>query len=126
MTSPLWQACSVAPRQILTVIHDLGNSITIAPRSFVIMDMKYITVKTAGDSPELIPFIFPRSVNHDAMYEGVRTAFISQDWIRCTVVSAGFVDMETMRCHGRSETLNLKPAKGDTALLRATYGGPKS
>jgi hypothetical protein len=83
--------------------------------------MKYIVVQTTGENPEQIPFIFPKSVNHDAMYEGVRTAFISQDWIQSKILSAGFVDMSTLNPSGYSETLKLGPRKEDHDLLKSVY-----
>ena len=66
--------------------------------------------------------VFPRSINHDCMAEGMRRVR-TQTWgnwkrLTRTPVSAGFVSPDG-ECYGRSETLNLDSLKAeDTALLK--------
>lgn len=82
--------------------------------------MKYIVMSL--DGKEEI-FIFPRMVDHDRMAEACEAIRFgdSRNWARKyrngECVSAGFVD--GMRCHGRSESLNLDSRPEiDTILLR--------
>lgn len=82
--------------------------------------MKYIVVSLKGK--ESI-FVFPRSIDHDRMFEVISGIRIgpSNNWSRefrnGEAISAGFIDGR--ECHGRSETLNLNSrGAADTALLR--------
>lgn len=82
--------------------------------------MKYIVAKL--DDKEVI-FVFPRSVDHDRMWEmmlGIRFGN-DRDWERKfhanPPVSAGFLDQDG--CHGRSETLDLSSRPEiDTRLFK--------
>lgn len=82
--------------------------------------MKYIVVVLEGE--ESI-FAFPRSVDHDRMFEALQAIRFGpeRNWsrkIRCDgeAISAGFVDDGI--CHGRSETLGLASrSEVDTALF---------
>ena len=81
--------------------------------------MKYICME--GKDGKLEIFLFPRSIDHDAMAEvldGIKN-HTQGNWERVFryPVSAGFVD-HTGTCHGLSETLGLE-ANGsrDTELL---------
>ena len=81
--------------------------------------MKYIATKQSDGTEEI--FLFPKSVNHDAMAEIL--PYIKDqthgDWSRVyrEPISAGFVDYEGT-CFGKSETLNLESRGGvDTQLL---------
>jgi len=80
--------------------------------------MKFITTQDENGKVDL--FMFPRSIDHDAMAEaiqGIRNK-THGDWERIyrKPISAGFV--ENGKCFGRSETLGLEARKDDTALLR--------
>ena len=80
-------------------------------------------------------FIFPRTVDHDRMFEACEAIRFGGDrnWERKyrrdgECVGAGFVDGG--RCHGRSESLNIDSrGEKDTALLAgfvATVSKPSS
>lgn len=88
------------------------------------MLLKYIIVETTGKDPKRIPFVFPRLIDHDAMYEGVRTAFIAQDLTSCKISTAGFLNKDMTECSGYSETLRMGPGAADLELIRETYGLP--
>jgi len=80
--------------------------------------MKYITTKTEDGIEEI--FIFPSSINHDAMaeaLEGIKNG-THGDWERVyrRPISAGYVDIEG-RCFGYSVSLDLESRKEDTKLL---------
>ena len=81
--------------------------------------MKYICTKNEKNEEEI--FIFPSTIDHDAMAE-VLSLIKDQthgNWNRVhrKPVSAGFITVNGT-CHGRSETLGLA-SRGDTdAKLR--------
>jgi hypothetical protein len=82
--------------------------------------MKYIVASLKGKE---MMFVFPRSIDHDKMYEAIGAIRVGtdRDWSRDfrggEAVSAGFIDGGV--CHGRSETLNLDSrGAADAALLR--------
>ena len=82
--------------------------------------MKYICFVDENDeNPEV--FTFPRSVHHDCFAEGIDRVRSKSwgDWKRVyrRPISAGFVDSNN-KCHGLSETLNLKSRPEDTDILR--------
>jgi len=87
--------------------------------------MKYIRTVSEQDVEEI--FLFPDTVNHDAMAE-VLMYIKNQthgNWERVmrTPISAGFVSADG-NCYGESETLGLESMpEDDTELLRKTYGG---
>lgn len=80
--------------------------------------MKYIT--TEDDKGDKEMFLFPESVNHAVMAEAVARLKdqMHGEWKRITrkPISAGFVYDGC--CCGRSESLNLGPAEGDSNLLQ--------
>jgi hypothetical protein len=86
--------------------------------------MKYIVINLDGN--EMI-FVFPSSINHDRMFEGITTIRVGsdKDWHRirnAEVVSAGFVDKQG-NCFGESMTLDKKSrGKADTDLLGMIHG----
>lgn len=82
--------------------------------------MKYIV--THLNDKEVI-FTFPRSVDHDRMWEALAAIRFGDHsrWERKLrdgkLISAGFIDHGV--CHGRSETLNIgSRGTPDTALLK--------
>ncbi|MFL9904664.1 hypothetical protein PQR71_42165 [Paraburkholderia fungorum] len=83
--------------------------------------MKYIVVQL-GEKESI--FTFPRSINHDMMYECLENLRFGNErnWVReirknGEAIAAGFID--NGRCYGRSETLGLESrGEADTALLR--------
>lgn len=86
------------------------------------LDRKYIVVKTKDTGEELM-IQFPKSINHNDMWEAVQSMRCNshgRNWhrpfINDTVVSAGFISpMGT--CHGKSESLNVASRpKEDTAI----------
>lgn len=87
--------------------------------------MKYIVVRIK-DVEQI--FVFPRTVDHDRMHEGVCEIRHGDGryWHRefAEAISAGFIDNGA--CHGDSETLKLSSrGEPDTALLRFWLGGMK-
>jgi hypothetical protein len=85
--------------------------------------MKYIVVNLEGEDQI---FVFPRTVNHDQMYESLKVIKFGnyRDWQRkyhkATLVSAGFI--ENGQCCGKSETLNIKSRPMlDTHLMQVHY-----
>ena len=82
--------------------------------------MKYICFVDENDeNPEV--FVFPRSVHHDCFAKEV-AGIRSKSWgnwerVYRRPISAGFVDPSN-KCHGESETLNLKSRQEDTNILR--------
>lgn len=84
--------------------------------------MKYITTKNQDDQEEI--FIFPNSVDHDAMAEvlGCIKNHTRDPWIRVMrePISAGFVSQDG-KCYGESITLNLKSRVEDSLLLKLQY-----
>ena len=86
--------------------------------------MKYIVFELDGKE-EII--VFPRTVDHDAMLEGVRMIRFGgrQNWERklfdVEPVAAGFVGNGV--CHGSSETLKIGSRGAlDTALFEKAWG----
>lgn len=85
--------------------------------------MKYIVTKDEDGVEEI--FVFPKRYNHDDFAGDinglrVRDPNNHREWNRKykEPVSAGFVD--GMKCHGRSETLDLgSRGEQDTLLLRS-------
>lgn len=86
--------------------------------------MKYICTVDEHGNREII--MFPKSIDHDCMAEGVEGLRDStrDPWKRIhrMVDSAGFVTKSGV-CFGRSETLGLSTKEGDTDLMIAQYGG---
>lgn len=69
--------------------------------------MKYVMFEAA--TGHKFPVIFPDMITHaDVRVEGMK------------VVSAGDVISDTGECIGRSASLNLAPASGDSLLVLAT------
>ena len=84
--------------------------------------MKYIC--TANEQGKLEIFVFPKSIDHDAMAEVISGIKDSTRGIWSRVmrepVSAGFVSSQK-KCHGESITLNLKSREEDTSLLMSQF-----
>lgn len=80
--------------------------------------MKYIT--TCDDDGKEEIFLFPKSINHDAMAEvlGRIKNQTHGNWHRAhrEPVAAGFVSADK-KCFGRSESLGLDSRPEDTILL---------
>lgn len=89
--------------------------------------MKYIVVTMPdekGDDQEAI-FVFPRSLNHDFMMEGIQAVRrgTPQNWKRnwdARAIAAGFVTHG--KCHGHSETLGLDSRGAVDDILLTTHG----
>lgn len=87
------------------------------------MALKYIVTQDKDGVEEI--FVFPKKYNHDDMADTVchlktYNPHNHREWEReyKKPVSAGFID--GMKCHGRSETLNLDSrGERDTLLLRS-------
>ncbi len=82
--------------------------------------MKYIRTERVDGRHEI--FVFPKSVDHDVMMEGLSRLKDKTDgnWERIhrTAVTAGFVH-SSGECYGKSYTLNIESSpKEDTALLK--------
>lgn len=84
--------------------------------------MKYIVTVTPDGQEEV--FIFPNSVDHDAMAEvlGCIKNQTEDPWerVRREPVSAGFVD-QSANCYGESITLKLESRPEDTFLVQLQY-----
>ena len=84
--------------------------------------MKYIATKTGDEQEEI--FVFPNSVDHDAMAEvlGCIKNHTYDPWERVfrEPVSAGFVSHDG-KCYGESVTLRLKSRIEDSILLKLLY-----
>jgi hypothetical protein len=90
--------------------------------------MKYIVLELDGVEYMVL---FPKSekMTHKHMAEAVtgirvddprRHNYWNREFIEATIVSAAFVDLKGMFCHGRSESLNLEcRPEIDTALLKS-------
>lgn len=93
---------------------------------------KYIVIETRDESGDThnIPVMFPKSINHDEMYEMTHRAIrrSGNGHIPGKAISAGFCnygDNGKVFCRGRSETLKLESRKEiDEALFQqvSTYG----
>lgn len=82
---------------------------------------KYIVVKTQDEKAEELPFMFPSSVSHDDMMEGIRTSLIKRNWRQCDLISAGFINPHTLVCEGRSETLKVASRPEEDSVLFQTF-----
>ena len=84
--------------------------------------MKYIATKNQDEQEEI--FIFPDSVDHDAMAEvlGCIKNHTRLPWNRVMrePISAGFVTSGG-KCYGNSITLNLKSREEDSFMLERQY-----
>jgi len=84
--------------------------------------MKYI--RTADENGKHEIFVFPESVNHDAMAEVLDRIKnqTNEPWqrLRREPVSAGFVSKDG-KCFGSSMTLGIKSDQSDTGLLLSQY-----
>ena len=82
--------------------------------------MKYITFQLEDKSEEII--IFPIQIDHDVIAEACSRLKnrLQGNWKRNirTPISAGFIDMITLTCYGKSVGLNLKARPEDTKLLK--------
>ena len=80
--------------------------------------MKYICTEQLDGTEEI--FVFPKSIDHDAMYEALARIKSSTrgNWERVSraPISAGFVDSEG-NCYGESITLRVASRKEDTGIL---------
>lgn len=75
------------------------------------MKAKYICVDNGLND---VIMIFPDLIQHaDMFYSG-------------KLVSAGFINPLTMRCYGKSISLNIESRPEDTDIARRQYGGHKS
>ena len=88
-----------------------------ALRLLVAQEMKYVVVNSDECGDQL--FVFPKNINHDSFSDILstieETVLGKLDNFYRQPVSAGFTD--GLRCHGRSETLNLVSRPQDTDLL---------
>lgn len=73
-------------------------------------DLKYI--RTVDDNGMDYLLLFPGYILHSQAARGR------------TVLSAGFIDMGALRCHGESLSLKLKSDPRDTLLLRVMFRRP--
>lgn len=82
------------------------------------MSIKYIVMQLED---QLTLFTFPRSVDHDRMYEALGAIRFGcpSNWSRKyrdgEAISAGFIT--DGKCHGKSETLNLKSRPDEDTKL---------
>jgi hypothetical protein len=93
---------------------------------------KYIMVETRDESGDIhnIPVMFPKSINHDEMYEMTHRAIrrSGNGHTPIKAISAGFCNYGQngkVFCRGRSETLRLESRKEvDEAIFQqvSTYG----
>lgn len=91
--------------------------------------MKYIILRLNGKIPREVPVIFPDLLVHADVAKAI-TAMIQADHDTCFnvtgihVVSAGFCDTG-VRCHGKSESLNITSREIDDAVINTvdyTFG----
>lgn len=86
------------------------------------MANKYICTKNPKDNDKEEIFVFPKSVNHDCMFEviGRLRTRLSGNWLRPRreLVSAGFISHEGI-CYGESESLRCESRLEDTAIYKA-------
>lgn len=79
--------------------------------------MKYVVVESKEQGKQM--FIFPKNINHNDFAEILSYIKVGtpQNWTRAfrEPISAGFTDGKT--CYGCSESLDLKSATSDTALM---------
>lgn len=84
--------------------------------------MKYIVTRDESGREEA--FVFPRTIDHDAMAEvlGRIKNQTHGNWRRVfrEPVSAGFMDQDGI-CYGKSETLGLSARPEDTELLKLKW-----
>jgi hypothetical protein len=98
----------------------IGQGAESLKNQFLATEMKYIVTDSDEGGKQL--FIFPKNLNHDRVADvlsEVKEAIngeLADNFYR-EPVSAGFTDGKT--CYGKSESLDLKSDKGDTALLKA-------
>lgn len=81
---------------------------------------KYIVVQSTDDSKDEFPFMFPSVIDHDEMWWGIHEAFKRTSKSKYVIiVSAGFIDRNSLECSGKSETLGIE-SRGivDTELFR--------
>jgi hypothetical protein len=111
-------------RRVKHKIIGQGLTQTNAADSVITSEMKYIATKSDEAGKQI--FIFPKSIYHDRMadilHEIEELADGVVDNFYRAAVSAGFTDGKT--CYGKSETLDLKSDKNDTATLLS--GGSKA
>jgi len=86
--------------------------------------MKYIRTESENGTHEI--FIFPKSIDHDAMMEALSRIKNQTHgpWERVLrePVSAGFVDANGA-CYGESISIGLASDKSDTELLKSLHLG---
>lgn len=86
--------------------------------------MKFITTKDENGKEEI--FLFPRSIDHDAMAEMLERIknHTHGNWRRVfrQPISAGFVDSKGV-CGGKSETLGLAARPDEDTRLLASQRG---
>lgn len=81
--------------------------------------MKYVIIEAAdsqGNEGILIPFIFPKTLDHSKVSERFRHLLMFEDYIDTKVFSAGFIDISG-KCYGASMTLNVGSDPSDTKLI---------
>ena len=87
--------------------------------------MKYIVMQ--HDDGTEVPIIFPNhpDFTHATLFDMVRRVKTpGANWKKCfinPVVSAGFIELESMKCYGRSESLNVDSRPEEDAELILTY-----
>lgn len=77
------------------------------------MKLKYVMFNTSVGK---LPVIFPDVIMHSDMARAVRLALrnVSDE---CEPVSAGFINMSTGECYGKSESLKLEVDVADTEFI---------
>lgn len=86
--------------------------------------MKYVIIRIAAPQEPIkyIPVIFGDILTHKEVFDNVRSQLREQLKIHnafITAKSAGFVDITTCNCYGRSESLDIGAADGDKLCILA-------
>lgn len=84
-------------------------------------EFKYIILKVKNNKGEEkeIPYIFTKDNVHKAMSEYMQMMMHRKPKVvdvKC--VSAGFIYLDTLSCHGESESLQLKSREIDSDIIR--------
>lgn len=82
--------------------------------------MKYIIFQVndeKGEPSHEVPIIFPKLLVHADVARAMKYC----DGIRGgEVVSAGFIDVDPLRCYGTSESLNIGSREKDRSVINAS------
>ncbi len=81
--------------------------------------MKYIMLQIELDGLKMnLPIIFPKVLVHKDMVFRIQHLLGAEHRWDSEVVSAGFINMFTLECHGRSESLDIDSRKEDTEIIK--------